>query len=227
MIPGVHQVAQAGGVLHHGLYPATVTALEGDPDNRRRIKVRFDWLATTDGGSAPEGWAILVTPYADAEQGFQMLPEIDSTVVVGFQAGHLDHPYVVGAVWNGKAAAPDEFTNANNTRVIQTRSGSRLEFDDTDGAVAIRVTTPGGHEIVMDDGGLKIEIRSSSGSRIELTPAGGVTIEAASTVDVSAAMVTVDAPLSQFNGIVTCETLIATGGGVISPMYTPGAGNVW
>ena len=87
MIPPVHQVVQPGGVLHHGLYPATVTALEGDPDNRQRVKVRFDWLATTEGDIAPEGWAVLITPYADAEQGFQMLPEIGSTVVVGFQAG--------------------------------------------------------------------------------------------------------------------------------------------
>lgn len=213
-------------VLLHGLYPATVVALAGDPGDRQRIKVRFDWMASTQ-GDPPEGWAVIVTPYADADQGFQMLPEIDSTVVVGFLAGHVDHPYVLGSVWNGNAAAPEAFTDANDKRVVQTRSGSRLEFDDTDGAVAIRVTTPGGHEVVMDDGGMNVEITASSGARIELTAAGGVTIEAASTVDVTAAMVTVDAPMSQFNGIVTCDTLIAKGGGVVSPMYTPGAGNVW
>ena len=52
-------------------------------------------------------------------------------------------------------------------------------------------------------------------------------IEAASTVDVKAAMVTVDAAISAFTGKITCDTLIATGGGVVSPAYTPGAGNVW
>jgi uncharacterized protein involved in type VI secretion and phage assembly len=223
----MHASPRADPVLHHGLHPATVVALEGDPEDRQRIKVRFDWLAATEGGDPPEAWATLVTPYADADQGFQMLPEIDSTVVVGFLAGHLDHPYVLGAVWNGNAVAPEDFTDANDKRLIQTRSGSRLEFDDTAGSVAIRVTTPGGHEIVMDDGGTSIGISASSGARIELTAAGGVTIEAASTVDVTAAMVTVDAALSQFNGVVTCDTLIAKGGGVVSPMYTPGAGNVW
>jgi uncharacterized protein involved in type VI secretion and phage assembly len=227
VIPPVHQVAQPDGVLYHGLYPAIVVALEGDPEARQRIEVRFPWLASTDGDTAPRAWAVPVSPYADADQGFQMLPEIDSTVVVGFQSGHLDHPYVLGAVWNGRSAAPERFTDGNDKRLIQTRSGSRLEFDDTAGAVAIRITTPGGHEIVMDDGAMKIEVRASSGARIELTPAGGVTIEAASTVDVKAAMVTVDAPISQFNGIVKCDTLIASGGGVVSPMYTPGAGNIW
>lgn len=215
------------GPLHHGLYPATVVALAGDPESRGRIEISFDWLAATDGGDPPTGWATIITPYADADQGYQMLPEIGSTVVIGFQGGHLDHPYVVGAVWNGQAAAPESFDDTNNKRLIQSRSGSRLEFDDSDGATKVSVTTPAGHELIMDDGGSSITIRSSAGAKIELTAAGGVTIEAASTVDVKAAMVTVDAAMSQFNGVVTCDTLIAKGGGIVSPMYTPGAGNVW
>jgi uncharacterized protein involved in type VI secretion and phage assembly len=213
--------------LYLGLYPATVVALEGDPQQRQRVKVRFDWLAATAGGGTAEAWAVMVTPYADADQGFQMLPEVGSTVVVGFQAGHLDHPYVVGATWNGNAQAPEAFADANDKRVVVSRAGSRLEFDDTTGSVAVRVTTPGGHEVVLDDGAMNITVTHSGGSTIELTAAGGVKIEAMSTVDVTAAMVTVDAPISQFKGTVTCDTLIATGGGVVSPTYTPGAGNVW
>ena len=226
MTQATHQAAQAGGVLYHGLYPATVTALEDDPEHRQRIQVSFDWLGEGEGGEVPKGWATIITPYADADQGFQMLPAIKSTVVVGFLAGHLDHPYVVGAVWNGAAAAPEAFSDANPKRLIRTKAGSLLEFDDTKGAVKVTIETPGGHHVVLDDGLLSVEITASSGARIELTPAGGVTIEAASTVDVTAAMVTVDAPMSKFSGIVQCTTLIASSG-VVSPSYTPGAGNVW
>ncbi len=222
-----HSAPTAVGVTYYGLYPATVTALKGDPEGRQRIEVELPWLATTDGDEAPRAWAVMISPYADADQGFQMLPEIKSTVVVGFLAGHLDHPYVVGAVWNGNASAPEPLSDANDRRVIVTRSGSRLEFDDTDGSVAIRISTPGGHEIVMDDAGQSVLVSSSSGAKMELTQAGGVTIEAAATVEVTAAMVTVNASMSQFNGVVTCDTLIAKSGGVVSPMYTPGAGNVW
>jgi uncharacterized protein involved in type VI secretion and phage assembly len=204
-----------------GLYPATVTALASDPQSRQRVEVELPWL---DG--APRLWATVITPYADADQGFQMLPEIGSTVVVGFEHGNLRHPYLVGAVWNGKAQAPEAFTDRNDKRLIRTRSGCLLEFDDTPGAVKITVRTPGGHELVLDDGRVRIELRASSGARIELTPAGGVTIEAASTVDVTAAMVKVDAPMSTFSGVVKCDTLIATTG-VVSPSYTPGAGNIW
>jgi uncharacterized protein involved in type VI secretion and phage assembly len=224
--PSTHATPRPDTLLHQGLFPASVMALGGDPQNRQRIKVKLDWLAATEGGDPPEAWAVIVTPYADADQGFQMLPEIGSTVVVGFLAGHLDHPYVLGSVWNGNAQAPEAFTDANDKRLIQTRSGSRLEFDDTQGTPAVRITTPSGHEIALDDGGMNIKVTSSNGTSIELTAAGGVTIQANSTVEVTAASVTVNAPISTFSGIVKCSTLIADVG-VVSPSYTPGAGNVW
>lgn len=218
-------VFQRPGQLYEGLYPAVVTALGGDPEARRRIEVEFPWLPV-GGAGPPRAWATPVTPYADEDQGFQMLPDIGSTVVVGFQAGYLDYPYVVGAVWNGKSPAPEQFDDSNDKRLIRTRSGSLLEFDDTSGSVKITLKTPGGHHVVLDDGGGNVKIRCSSGARVELTRAGGVKIEAAATVDVSAALVRIDAPMSKFTGVVQCDTLIAQTG-VVSPSYTPGAGNVW
>ncbi len=164
MTTHMHHSAQPGASLFHGLYPATVTALADDPQSRQRIEVRFDWLGEDEGGEVPRAWATLITPYADADQGFQMLPEIDSTVVVGFQAGHLDHPYVVGAVWNGNAIAPEAFTNSNDKRLIRTRSGSLLEFDDTEGAIKVSIETPGGHHVVLDDGAMSVEITVNNSS---------------------------------------------------------------
>jgi uncharacterized protein involved in type VI secretion and phage assembly len=216
--------------LYLGLYPATVTRLAGDPQQQQRIEVALDWLAATDGDDPPTAWAVVVSPYADADQGIQMLPEVGSTVVVGFLAGHPDHPYVLGATWNGNAEAPDTFDDANNTRVIQTRSGTRLEFDDTEGAAAVRLSvagTTGKHSLVFDDAARTITLTSASGATITMTASGGVNIDAAATVDITAAMVTVNAAMSDFKGVVKCETLIASSGGVISPSYTPGAGNVW
>jgi hypothetical protein len=47
----------------------------------------------------------------------------------------------------------------------------------------------------------------------------------AATVEVSAGMVTVNAGMSKFSGVVQCDTLISNS--VVSASYTPGAGNVW
>jgi uncharacterized protein involved in type VI secretion and phage assembly len=232
-LPGEHTSPGPEGQLLLGLYPASVHALDGDPLHLQRVQVALDWLDKGDGSGPPLAWAVVVSPYADSDQGLQMLPEIGSTVVIGFQCGHPDHPYLLGATWNGSAKMPEDPTRDNNLRLVQTRSGSRLEFDDTRGATAVRLSVAGPagnqskHSVVLDDAGGTITIHSSSGVTITLTAGGGVRIEAASTVDVKAAMVSVDAAISDFSGTVICDTLIATGGGVISPSYTPGMGNVW
>ena len=231
-LPDQHTGPMPDGPLLLGLYPATVTALEGDPLDLQRVQVALDWLDSADGSGPPLAWAVLVSPYADADQGVQILPEVGSTVVVGFLAGRADHPYLLGGTWNGRAPMPELPTDANDLRVVQSRSGSRLEFDDTPGGVAVRLSVAGTaddpvHTVVLDDAARTVTVHSASGATVTLTAAGGVTIEAAATVEITAASMTVNAPMSTFNGIVTCQTLIATGGGVISPAYTPGLGNVW
>ncbi|TDW77139.1 phage baseplate assembly protein V [Kribbella pratensis] len=232
-LPGEHTGPGPEGPLLPGLYPATVHALDGDPVGLQRVQVALDWLDSADGSGPPLAWAVVVSPYADSDQGLQMLPEIGSTVVVGFQAGHADYPYLLGGTWNGSASMPVEPAKDNNLRLVRSRSGSRLEFDDTQGAAAVRISASGTaddqskHSVVLDDAAGTITIHSSAGATVTLTSDGGVRIEAASTVDISAAAVSVDAAISDFSGTVTCDTLIATGGGVVSPSYTPGAGNVW
>ena len=38
-------------------------------------------------------------------------------------------------------------------------------------------------------------------------------------------MVTVDAGMAKFSGVVECDTLVANS--VVAASYTPGAGNIW
>ena len=58
-----------------------------------------------------------------------------------------------------------------------------------------------------------------------LTVGGQVTVTANSTVDVTAAVINLKAPMVKCDGVVKCETLITQA--VVSPSYTPGAGNIW
>jgi uncharacterized protein involved in type VI secretion and phage assembly len=215
----------------YGLFPATVEHLEGDPEKRQRIQVSLDWLPRSDGGGPVTAWATLISPYAGADQGLRILPEVGSTVVVGFQAGYPDRPYVLGGTWNGTASMPDEPTDANHLRVLRTRSGTRLEFDDTPGAVAVRLSVAGPdgpvHRLTLDDAAGTITIESASGATVTLDANGGVSIDSTKIVTVSASALDVHADMSTFNGSITCDTLIATGGGIVSPAYTPGIGNIW
>ena len=109
---------------------------------------------------------------------------------------------------------------------MKSRAASLLEFDDTDGAVKVTLKSGGGHTVVLDDGAGQITITHTNGSVITLDMAGRVSIQANATVEVTAAALNVHAPTATFDGMVNCTTLIASVG-VVSPSYTPGAGNVW
>lgn len=208
---------------HFGLYPAIVTDIV-DPDRLGRVEVRFPWLGSE--GDAVRAWATLLTPYAADGEGLQILPAVDTQVVVAFEAGLLRRPYVVGACWNGLEAMPETPQAANNLRLLHTRAGSRLEFDDTTGAAKVTVSMQAGHELVLDDAAKQVTLRHANGCVITMTAAGAVQIQANSSVDITAAMLNVHAPVATFDGMINCTTVICSAG-VVSPAYTPGAGNIW
>ncbi|MBB5019140.1 uncharacterized protein involved in type VI secretion and phage assembly [Chitinivorax tropicus] len=205
-----------------GLYPAIVKDIV-DPDSLGRIQVSFPWLG--DEGASVTAWARLVTLYADDDQGWEILPAVDTEVIVAFEAGALERPYIVGAVWNGRESLPEPPAAPNNKRLLKTRAGSLLEFDDTDGAAKVTISMQSGHKLVLDDAQQQVTLHHSNGAEIVINAAGQVKITANSTVEVNASAVNIHAPMTKCDGVVKCETLITQA--VISPSYTPGAGNIW
>ena len=208
---------------HFGVYPAIVTDIV-DPNQLGRVEVRFPWLGQD--GQDVRAWATLLTPYADDNQGFEVLPAVDTEVVVAFEAGDLRRPYVVGSCWNGVEAMPEAPIAANNKRLLRSRAGSLLEFDDTDGAAKVTVSMEAGHELVLDDATKQVTLRHSNGCVITFTAAGAIQIQANTSVDITASMLNVHAPVATFDGLINCTSVICSSS-VISPMYTPGAGNIW
>jgi uncharacterized protein involved in type VI secretion and phage assembly len=211
-----------GGPRYHGVYPALVTDIV-DKDKLGRVEVKFPWLTST-GQQDVRAWARLCSAYADNEQGFQVMPEVGSEVLVAFGAGLFEWPYIVGSVWNGKEKTPATPERANNIRVIRTRANSKLEFDDTRGAEKVSITMDKGHQIVLDQAAQTVTIRHGMGCVITLNPTD-VTVNANLQMHVTAPVVTVDAAVSTFSGIVKANTVIADAF-VLSPGYSPGVGNL-
>jgi uncharacterized protein involved in type VI secretion and phage assembly len=215
----------------YGAYPATVTDIK-DPDSQGRVKVRLPWMPDNEGGGY-DVWARLATLMAGADRGTWFIPDVGDEVLVVFEGGDARRPYVVGALWNGSDAPPEQMDGAGNNykKSITSRRDIRITLDDTEGGETLTLKTPGGQTIEMKDGGITIEIKDSSGNSVKLEPSG-ITVTAAaqvkvqcSTMEVSAGMVTVNAGMSKFSGVVQCDTLISNA--VISASYTPGAGNIW
>jgi uncharacterized protein involved in type VI secretion and phage assembly len=205
---------------YFGLYPAIVTDIV-DPKSLGRIQVKLPML-----GDDVRAWATLITPYADDDQGLEILPSVDTQVVVAFEAGDLGRPYIVGACWNGREALPEPPAAPNNIRLLKTRSGSKLEFDDTDGAAKVTLSMQSGHLLVLDDAAQQVQLKHANGCLITMNAAGQVSITANATVEITAAALNVHAPTATFDGLINCTTVICSAG-VVSPSYTPGAGNIW
>lgn len=217
------QIQDGAAPGYFGLYPAIVMNLL-DPEDLGRIEVSFPWLG--DAGQDVSAWATVLSPYADASQGLQILPEPGSQVVVAFEAGNPRRPYVVGACWNGREELPEDPEQANNLRVLRTRSGSELRFDDTEGGASVTLSTRSGHKLEMKDTGSQVELKHSGNASIKIDSAGNITITALASVTINAPSgLTVTAPTATFTGSITCVGI--TTPSVTSGIYTQGAGNIW
>ena len=92
----------------------------------------------------------VVTPYAGKGKGMHIIPEVGEEVIVGFDNGNAERPFVFGAMFNGKASAG--LGGAGNfMKGLQTPSGSRLHMNDKDGS--LHMQDNGGVSMKFDGGG--------------------------------------------------------------------------
>jgi Rhs element Vgr protein len=179
----------------NGVVFARVVA-HNDPRKMGRIQIRYNWM---DGDRT--AWSRMTTPYAGGGRGFMFMPEVGDEVLVAFEHGDPERPYVIGALWNGVDTAPrqgfldDEPMQAvgkNGTQVaadmarndikrIVTKSGNRIQLVDVEGKESIVVSTPAGQMIQLidnctDTGGRQMLCLTSPGDIFLNAPNGRVHI---------------------------------------------------
>ncbi len=148
----------------YGVVIGIVTNNE-DASGQGRVKVRFPWLSDED----ESNWARVAAPMAGKGMGLYFLPEIDDEVLVAFEHGRVDRPFIIGALWNGKDTPPtDNADGKNNIRVIKSRSGHTITLDDTEGS----------EKITIADGKQKssIVLDAAEGS-VSITSEGDLTVQ--------------------------------------------------
>jgi phage protein D/phage baseplate assembly protein gpV len=105
-----------------------------------RVMVKYPGLSDT----FTSGWAPCARPMAGDGTGFYALPEKGDQVLVAFEHGDLAHPYVLGALWTAQRPPPaDNLDGTNSQRVLTTRSGHTIAFDDTIGVGGVTISSAG------------------------------------------------------------------------------------
>jgi len=142
-------------------------------------------------------WIRVMTPDAGSgdktsqNRGFVFVPEVGDQVMVGFQDGNANEPFVMGSMFHGRNAAAQGGGKDNFVKTIQTRSGHTIEFDDEAGGTHIVIRDTSGNEICLDTKGKSITITATENitlkaKNIDLLASENVSLSAGDNVNTSA-----------------------------------------
>ncbi len=220
-------------MLHNGSYLAKVVDVN-DPEGLSRVKLRIFSFDGVDAQDA-EIWARVAVPFAGSDRGAFFIPDVDDEVLVSFINGDPRQPVVIGGLWNGDATPP-ETLGGNGERVdrwsLTGKAGTRIaivEEQPSDATISF-TTSDGVSGELTDTGGGKIEFRiggttvTYDNQGVTVNTSMNVTVQATQ-VEINASMVTVNAGMSRFSGVVQTDSIITNS--IVSASYTPGAGNIW
>jgi uncharacterized protein involved in type VI secretion and phage assembly len=164
-----------------------------DPQKMGRVKIKFPWRESSD----ESNWTRIATAMAGKDRGTYFLPEVGDEVLVSFEHGNIQHPYVIGALWNGQDKPPETNKNGkNDIRTIKSRSGHKIIFNDEQGKESLEIETKSGQKIVLDDsaGKEKVEITDKNGNKILIESAqNAMNISSKMKISIQAPMIEIKA----------------------------------
>ena len=196
---------EADGFLT-GLAVGVVTDNQ-DPEKLARVRVRLPWHT----GGDTSYWARPAMPMAGNDRGTYFLPEVGDEVLVAAEDGDPSHLYVLGVLWNGQQKPPaDNDDGANNTRLLKSRSGHTVRFNDDDSQPEIEVKLRTASGSCSTRAGSRSTTRtgntitfSASSGEIEISAAQKLTLKAPSvSIEATASMTVKSSGTLTLNGSV-------------------------
>lgn len=99
-----------------------------DPKKIGRVRIRFPWQKE-DGDASP--WIRVSLPFATDGGGVKFKPEKDDEVLVSFEEGNVERPYVSGYLLSERS---NESWGALSDRAIVSKNGHSIIFEDKPGS---------------------------------------------------------------------------------------------
>jgi hypothetical protein len=178
-----------------------------DPMMLGRVQVQLPFIDSLD--LSP--WARIALPMAGILHGTYFIPNLNDEVLVAFEHGDVNAPYIIGSLWNAMAPPPLQ-SPIPQIRAIRTLAGNQIVFTEVPPSVTLQTgptppsvmpspPTPTGpyQTIMMSTAGIQImsptpiQIMSPAGIQIvaganiiNLTP-DGITITGTPNLNLAAA----------------------------------------
>jgi uncharacterized protein involved in type VI secretion and phage assembly len=137
-----------------------------DPDGQGRVQVSLPWM----GGQNEGYWSPVATLMSGGGRGSWFMPVVGDEVLLAFNQEDVNHPYILGYLWNGQDQPP---SNDPNLRTIRSVNGHEIQFYDPpvaggdQGYIRIQYARGDGGVNVVELNNLSISIRSDSAVVIE------------------------------------------------------------
>ena len=171
---------------YYGVVIGIVTDNADKDDQLARVKVKFPWLAD----DAESNWARVVAPGAGLNAGVTWLPSVGDEVLCAFEHGDMDHPIVLGGLWNGKDTVPfsydDDLDQGKVTYFgFTSRTGHKLSFFESSKDSVIQILTANGEvNVVLDDKNKEMKIESTG--KVTVDAQGDVSLKAGGSMKIEA-----------------------------------------
>ncbi|MFB6945705.1 VgrG-related protein [Streptomyces sp. NPDC056237] len=179
--------APSRGPRMPGLAIGVVTDIREGKTERGWVRLKFPWLDDT----YVTDW-VRTVQWGGQGGGGVFSPEVNDEVLVGFEQGLLDSPYVLGGLYNGvdkpsphDVPLVDPTSGKVNRRSLVSRSGNRLELLDTPrGPSGVRLASGDKRlDVTLDERRSEIALKvfAPGGTRVlssVILSASGITLDA-------------------------------------------------
>jgi phage protein D/phage baseplate assembly protein gpV len=108
--------------------------------------------------------------------GGYFLPDIGDEVLVAFVQGDLNQPVIIGSLWNSTTPPPETNQGPNAKKLIKTKTGMQILFDETPGLENLVIQDKEGNNSVTLDakpGAESITLKDKAGSTIQMSTTSG------------------------------------------------------
>lgn len=110
-----------------------------DPEQMGRVRVQFSWQELQD-PDLMTPWIRIAQAYGGDSKGCYIIPEIGEEVMVGFENGNAEKPYVIGTLYHGEQRPEGNwYSDSNDIKAFRTRNGHTVEVHDIGEGGYIRI----------------------------------------------------------------------------------------